>query len=91
MAPGDVWVLVGEPGGRALGVSAFRVPITWPMPTWKGARLTPTTSRKSATGGKLQHHHTSYIKCRSVSGLTDREKAPTRCPGRAELDHNQGR
>jgi hypothetical protein len=41
MVPGDVWVLLGESGGRARGCSAFHVPITWSMPTWEGTRLAP--------------------------------------------------
>jgi hypothetical protein len=41
MVPGNVWILVGESGGRARGYSAIHVPITCPMPTWEGTRVAP--------------------------------------------------
>jgi hypothetical protein len=47
MVPGNVWVLLGESGGRARGCSAFHVPITWSMPTWEGTKLAPANSRNS--------------------------------------------
>jgi hypothetical protein len=88
--PGDVGSLLVNRVVRAREYSAFHVPITWPMPTWRVRewRLEPVAIRDGsdlAAPGYL-----TYLNV-AVSGLTDRDRPPPDALAERSSINNQGR